>query len=92
MTITLSYSQFEERYKPLKNRFNSNASLDGCMLETYGSELAFVLKHNPRYIWTWIDSYNNGTCLVPDYHQCNRIGYVITHNAWDDENLVVILP
>jgi len=38
----LSEDEFYEMFTPIKNSFNSNASFDGMLFETYSEELAFV--------------------------------------------------
>ncbi len=77
-TIGLSEQQFDARFPLLMNHLNINASLDGCMFETYGEEFAFVQQQNPNCIWTLMTSNDGQLCLSSGYHFVNRLGYVIT--------------
>jgi hypothetical protein len=40
----LTEDEFYEGYTPIKNHFDDNASEDGCMFETYGQELDYVIE------------------------------------------------
>ena len=78
---------FYEKFNPIKNHIDDNASFDGCMFETYGEELEFVQKTKetkPKTIWTILDC--NGKLYVgAGYHYVNRFGYLITEEEWTDE-------
>jgi hypothetical protein len=76
--IVLSEEQFDARFPLLTNHFDMNASLDGCMFETYGEEFAFVQQQSPNCIWTLMTSNDGQLCLSSGYHFVNRLGYVIT--------------
>lgn len=93
----ISYDEWEEKYVPITNFVNSNASFEGRMFETYGEELEAVAAHaektNGLGVWTLMDSDEddemvicNGFCYV------NRIGYFITENPYGEtENIDVVL-
>jgi hypothetical protein len=76
----ISEDAFYETYKPVPNPFNSNASWDGSMLETFGRELAHVqevFKTAPDTVWTVLDC--DGAHVVGSgFHYVNRVGYIIT--------------
>jgi hypothetical protein len=36
--------EFHKKFKRQKNSFDTNASFDGCMFETYGEELEYVFE------------------------------------------------
>lgn len=77
----LTYDDFLEKYHPIKNHLDKNAGYDGYMFETFGKELEFVLKtqmHSPQQIWTIIDGENNDMWIIPGYHYVNRLGFIIT--------------
>lgn len=79
--VEIEWSAFEEQFKPQKNHFDDNASLDGFMFETYDEELEFVQsifkKVDPNRVWTYIGD-GEETCIVNGYHWCNRMGYLVT--------------
>lgn len=74
----LTEEAFDAKFPLLRNHLDENASLDGCMFETYGDELAFVLQQNPNCIWTYRDDDNGRICFCSGYHLVNRIGYLIS--------------
>lgn len=81
-----------KRYTPFVNRFVNESNphagwgFDGKphLFETYGPELVFVRKQEPRRIWTLIDGEDGRNWLVAGYHLVNRIGYVVTEEPWED--------
>lgn len=79
--INLTFDEWEEKYKPMQNPLDSNASYNGCMLETYGDEVTHVLKYangsdeDQRRVWTL---YDDGETISSGYHLVNRLGYFIT--------------
>ena len=81
----MTESEFDAKYPLIKNHLDENALWDGCMFETYGEEVEFVCKANPKTIWTWIDG-EGGDLVVAGYHYVNRIGYLISEVEWTDEN------
>lgn len=78
---------WEVTFKPIKNHLDDNASLDGCMYETYGDELEFVKAQPNENIWTYCDDGENGW-LTSGYHFVNRLGYVICEKPFTDEHEV----
>jgi hypothetical protein len=72
---------FDEKYTPIKNHLDANASFNGVLFETYGKELEFVRQQPADRIWTWIDG-EDGTYLVQGYAFVNRIGYIITKEPY----------
>lgn len=77
---------WEDRFKPINNTFDDNASFDGIMFETYGEELDFVRSHyyhqHTEHIWTYVDG-DGGTYIINGYHLVNRIGYFVTEGQYD---------
>lgn len=64
------------------------APYDGCMYETYGSELDYVrgvVYKNPKTVWTIIDNNDGWYGIVAGYHWVNRQGYLITEQEWENE-------
>lgn len=97
--IEMTEAEWETQYKPIKNHLDDNASWqneegEGIMFETYGDELDFVrgkCEHNPRCIWTLMDSEVNDDCVVVEgFHFVNRIGYFITENPAEERTNYVI--
>jgi len=94
----ITYADFEEKYKPIVNHLVDEdiASLDGCMFETYGAELEYVLSiaiTEPLRVWTYVPDYEPVE-LIQGYHLVNRIGYIITEIPCEPEleNLEVYNP
>lgn len=86
---TIEYSDFIEEYKPVKNHIDGDAAFDGYMFETYGEELEYVTSQKQDKIWTIMDSESEeGIDIVSGYHVVNRLGYLITNKAFNEEVLV----
>jgi len=73
----ISEDEFESRFPLLANHLDSNASWNGCMFETFGQEVAFVLRQDPRTVWTLVDD-DGRDALLSGCHSVNRIGYFIS--------------
>jgi len=73
----ITYEKWFEKYHPIKNPLDSNASFDGCMFETYGEELEFVCAQQPLTIWTLVDC-DGKDRIAEGFHYVNRLGYFIT--------------
>ena len=82
--IRMSEDEFYEKYNPVKNHLDANAAFDGCMFETYGTEVeyvsAFAKNENKNKVWTIIEAEGNFYYLS-GYHIVNRFGYLITEEA-----------
>lgn len=66
---------------------NDMAPYSGCMYETHGEEIAYVLEvanKTPRKVWTII-SVDGWEGIVAGYHLVNRLGYLITDEEWESE-------
>lgn len=84
----ITVEEWEERYKPIDNIFDPNASWGGIMYETSGDDYNLVLKYPDEQIWSYIDT-DYGTALIAGLHICDRIGYFICENKWEHENIQV---
>jgi hypothetical protein len=81
--IELSEDAFDAQYPLVPNHLNPSAGWAlgegyGCLFETYGDELDFVRRQDPRTIWTLVDGDDGDLYLVSGYHLVNRIGYLIS--------------
>lgn len=56
--LSITEEEFWEKYKPIKNHLDNNASWNGCMYETYGDEKqhCFELAQKENRVWTIIES------------------------------------
>jgi len=89
MENKISEDDFEEIYKPQVNHLDKNASFSGCMYETYGEELGYILfmAKNPetaKRVWTILDS-DGEISYAAGYHIVNRLGYFITEKPCENE-------
>jgi hypothetical protein len=79
----ITEEEFDEQYPLVTNHLNPNASWvtgdgPGCLFETYGEELDFVRRQDPRTIWTFVDGDDGNQYVISGYHLVNRIGYLIS--------------
>lgn len=90
---TMTYEEWVDKYKPIQNELSDNASFEGMMFETYGSELDYVLtivrRTNGLLVWTYIDG-EGGTYIVEGYRLVNRIGYFITQVPYEENDAIEI--
>jgi len=83
----MNIDEFYAVYKPVINHLDNNASLDGldgCMFETYGSELDYVKSQPDNLIWTYCDD-GDSSYLVSGFHLVNRLGYLIASKPFRGE-------
>lgn len=76
----MTTDEWDEKYKPIKNQFDDNASWGGIMFETYGEEYDFVIMVNeeaPDRVWTIVND-GDQSWVTSGWHYVNRLGYVIT--------------
>src|SRR5690348_14429772 len=71
--IELSEDAFDTNYPLLTNHLNPTASWAygegiGCLFETYGEELAFVRRQDPRTVWTFIDGDDGDQYVLSGFH------------------------
>lgn len=81
---TVTFEEFVEQYKPVKNQIETNAPYDGLMFDTFGEELTFV-KASDKFVWTLVDSDNEESYIIPGYHFVNRLGYFLTELPFEDD-------
>lgn len=92
--LKITWDEFEQ-YKPMTNHIDSNASLEGCMFETYGDELAYVqsvYEKTPQRVWTYIDCGDEEELILDSgFSFVNRIGYVITEKPVSDDVFISVV-
>lgn len=76
--IELTFEEWVEKYKPITNHIDTNASFDGLMFETYGDEVEFVKQAGNGHIWMYGDGDDGGSYIWNGWGFVNRIGYFIT--------------
>jgi hypothetical protein len=81
--IEMTEDTFDETYPLLTNHLDPNATWafgngGGCLFETYGEQLDFVRKQDPRTVWTLVDGDDGDLYVESGYHFVNRIGYLIS--------------
>ena len=92
MTDTEFYSKYNTEYnqvllKELKEVLSPDdmCSFGGCMYETFGDELAYVKQVPNNRIWTIVDGDGDDLLIIAGFHLVNRLGYLVTDEAWEDE-------
>jgi hypothetical protein len=87
--MEIKYDEWFDKYKPIKNQFNSHAGFEGTMFETFGEELEFLNHVDPDTIWTWTDG-GDYSVISNGFHFVNRMGYFITEESYDpDEDIEI---
>ncbi|HVX13825.1 MAG TPA: hypothetical protein VHC22_21765 [Pirellulales bacterium] len=95
-TIMLSEDEFDAAYPLVTNHLNPNATWafgdgPGCLFETYGDELAFVLRQQPLTVWTLVDGDDGNQYVISGYHLVNRIGYLISKAPFPEDTDIEVL-
>lgn len=76
--IELTFEEWVEKYRPITNHIDENASFNGLMFETYGDEVEFVKQAGNGHIWMYGDGDDGGSYIWNGWGFVNRIGYFIT--------------
>lgn len=77
----MTYEAWVERFRPIRNPFDRNAGIDGCLFQAYGQEWDFVTNSPDGCIWTLIvtDLIRTSVMHIGDgVHIVNREGYLVT--------------
>ena len=96
--IEITEDDFDAQYPLVTNHLNPHASWAfnddrGCLFETYGQELDFVRRQDPRTVWTLIDGEDGDLYVVSGCHFVSRIGYLVsTVPAPDGTDIQVHIP
>lgn len=81
--INLTEDEFDEQYPLIENHFDPHATWAfddgrGCLFGTYGEEVRFVSRQDPRRIWTLVDGDDGNQYVISGFHFVNRIGYLVS--------------
>lgn len=79
-----TWEQFEKHYKPIKNTITDGAPFGNTMFETFGDDLEFLKKQNPKCIWTFICE-GNSEIISSGVWYANRLGYFVTEVPFEGE-------
>jgi hypothetical protein len=85
-TQTDYFTEWWDKYQP-------DTDEDGCvsrLYETYGDDLATVKATPMGRVWTVIEG-DGQQFIVSGMHYVNRVGYFITRNEWEHDNIIVPL-
>jgi hypothetical protein len=84
-----NWGEWAEKYKPIPNHIDKDGTyfaLDGVnySFETYGEELKYIEKQNPKYVWTLIEEDGDQFIQNGKWH-VNRLAYFVCKNPCDKE-------
>jgi hypothetical protein len=82
-SIDLSEGAFQALFPLIGNHLNPNAGWRhpetfGCLFETFGRERDFVVKQDPRRVWTLVEGDNDTELVLSGFHSVNRLGFLIS--------------
>ena len=86
----MTWNEWEEKYKPIKNHLDKYGNGESLMFETYDAELEYVLSVDPKRVWTFVDG-DCSSLLVAGVHVVNRLGYYVCEEPWETGNEQVLL-
>lgn len=87
----MTFEEWIEHYKPIKNHIDTNASYDGCAFETYGDEELYVRSCRESIVWTLVEGDDGSEVLISGFHYVNRMNYFITEVDHDHANPIEIM-
>lgn len=75
-----------------KGRYNAEdiAPWAGCMYETFGDELDYVLSVPHTRVWTIMQDGEAEPVIVAGRWRINRMGYLVSKEEWKSEEEVYI--
>lgn len=83
--IQLTEDEFDSKYTMVKNHLDDNASLDGCMFETYDDQVKYIASlADTKTVWTYLEG-DDDCYFVTGMHFVNRLGYFITTEPYTQE-------
>ena len=80
----MNFEQWLDKYKPIQNHLDNNASIDGLMFETYDEEYAFVVGVDRNRVWTYINE-DGEDFITKGLRVVNRLGYFITEEPHKED-------
>lgn len=86
----VSYDDWRDTYRPVRNTLRTDAPFDGLMFETFGPELDAVAAADPACVWTIVDGEDGDLWLLSGCHLVNRLGYLITERPWQGDGQLEI--
>lgn len=91
--IHLTEDEFIERFRPIPNLFEPDASFDfgqgGCLFANFAGELDFLRRRSEGTVWTLTDC--DGHLEITDgMHYVNRLGYIVTEIACPPDIFVTV--
>jgi hypothetical protein len=87
---TLTFDDWRDAFRPIRNALRPAAPFDGLMFETFGPELDAVVAADPTCVWTIVDGEDESLWLRSGCHFVNRLGYFITERPWQGAEPVEI--
>lgn len=78
------YEIWRDTFEPTPHPSNTDANVEGCMLETFGSDLSLAMAAAPEYVWTIVEGDTGKWYIEPGYHLVNREGYIICKKPFDE--------
>ena len=90
MSNRITWNEWEDTYKPIRNPLNKEVGFWGCMFETFGEDYDELITHPTDRVWTLVDNDPNSNYVEIEngYHLVNRLGYFVTEVPWEGDVLV----
>lgn len=81
--LDITEAEFHVRHPLVPNHINPAAGWSvngsaGCLFETYGDELAFVRRADPRRVWTLIEMDDGELLILSGFHTVGRVGHLVS--------------
>ena len=86
----VTWEKWEEKYKPIPNHIDkegtyyANEKGVNYSFETYGKELEYIQKQDPKYVWSLIEEDGN-QFIQNGVWWVNRLAYFVCKNPCNKE-------
>jgi hypothetical protein len=86
---TTTYPAWEQELDEWTQKYRPYTNGDNDKFETYGEDLEYVKKQDPRCVWTLVDGDDGNLYIVDGFHYVNRINYLVTSVPFEGSSLEV---
>ena len=85
--INLNWTNFSEKYKPIKNTFVKEAPCDGYLFE----DRSLLNGTKIENVWTLIDNNDGNDMFITNgLRIINSLGYLVTTEVWEENETIEV--
>ena len=81
---SMGMSEWKKKYRPIKNQLSTNTNQE--VFETNGVELEFILKQDPKHVWTCTYGDFADFIVAGNQWSTNNLGFYFSEVPWEKES------